>query len=210
MPAFQRIPSNTTNVVTATDRATAVTSLLMGAAPNAVNVGNAPLIWPQISKFDTDNNTSFNVIADPQFLWTQLVPLPGETKGFATRSNEISSSDLAAEYVIALAVFADNAVKMRIEAFKRVASTISPLAGTGLDFDLTAGSLDPNTGITTDNKFPYNWQNVRFYSIPVTFGAIQVGSFTSFVFSFEVANYVNNGATNTAGLAFVVDIYQSV
>jgi len=208
---IQRIVSSTGNVVTGANRVAAVTSLLAGGAANAVNVGNAPLIWPQISKFDNDNNTAFNSQPNPQFLWTQPVPLPGETKGFAARSSNIPLSLGAfGEFVIAMAVFADNAVTARIQAVNQAGIVILPVPVTGLDVDLNAGSLNPNTGIFPDNHFPYNWQNVRFYTIPVSFGLLSAALNLSFVFSFEVANYVNNGATNTAGLAFVADIYQSV
>jgi len=207
---LQRIVSSTGNVVTAANRAAAVTSLLAGGAPNAVNVGNAPLIWPQISKFDNDNNAAFNSQPNPQFLWTQPVPLPGETKGFAARSSNIPlSAGVFGEFVIAMAVFADNAVTARIQASSDLSVIIIP-GPSNLNVDLNAGSLNPNTGIFPDNHFPYNWQNVRFYTIPVSFGVLNANLNLSFVFSFEVANYVNNGATNTAGLAFVADIYQSI
>jgi hypothetical protein len=205
---IQRLTSSTSNVVTAGSKAAAVTALLGGAAPNTVNVGNAPLIWPQLAKFDNDNNASFAGVANPQFLWSKPVPIPGEIQGFAASSVTIPLTvGVLNNFVIALTVFADNAVTANIQAIDALGLTIVPF--TNLNVDLMAGSLNPLSGISPDNKNPYNWQNVRFYSVPATSGLISVGLSVRLIFSFEVANYVNNGAINTAGLAFAADIYQS-
>ncbi|OPA80180.1 hypothetical protein BVG16_05390 [Paenibacillus selenitireducens] len=204
---IQRLTSSTSNVVAAGSKAAAVTALLGGAAPNSVNVGNAPLIWPQLAKFDNDN-TTFAGAANPQFLWSKPVPIPGEIQGFAASSVTIPLSvGVLNSFVIALTVFADNAVTANIQAIDALGLTIVPF--TNLNVDLMAGSLNPLSGISPDNKNPYNWQNVRFYSVPATSGLISVALDVKFIFSFEVANYVNNGAINTAGLAFAADIYQS-
>lgn len=205
---IQRLTSSTANVVSAPDRATAVNSILAGAAPNVVNVGNAPAIWPQLAKFDNDN-TSFAAAPNPQFVWTQPAFFPGETHGFASVSVTIPLSiGVVNEFLIALTVFADNAVTARIQAVSSLGIDLFPVPG--LDVDLNAGSLNPITGITTDVSNPYNWQNVRFYSIPASLGLININIGVRFVFSFQVTNYLPNGAINTAGLAFAADIYQSI
>ncbi|MGG4395786.1 hypothetical protein ABEX25_15910 [Paenibacillus thiaminolyticus] len=205
---IQRLTSSTTNIVSAADRVTAVNSLLAGAAPNVVNVGNAPLVWPQLAKFDNDN-TSFASAPNPQFVWTQPTFIPGETHGFAAVSITIPLQiGVVNDFLLALTVFADNAVTAHIQAFSSLGINLIPVPG--LDVDLNAGSLNPVTGITTDVANPYNWQNVRFYSIPASLGLITANIGVRFVFSFQVTNYLTNGAINTAGLAFAADIYQNV
>ncbi|WP_019421441.1 hypothetical protein [Paenibacillus sp. OSY-SE] len=204
---IQRLTSSTANVVSAADKATAASLALAGAAPNVVNVGNAPLIWPQLRKFDNDN-TGFAGVADPQAVWTQSTFIPGETHGFAAVSVTVPLTvGILNNFVIALTVFADNAVTARIQAVSTLGVSLFPVPG--LDVDLNAGSLNPVTGITTDVANPYNWQNVRFYSIPASLGLISVAIGVRFVFSFQVTNYLTNGAINTAGLAFSADIYQT-
>ncbi|NMM51818.1 hypothetical protein [Paenibacillus aquistagni] len=204
---IQRLTSLTTNVVAADTRAGAVTALLAGSAPNVVNVGNAPTIWPQPSKFDNDN-TVLAAAPDPQFVWTQNAFIPGETHGFAAASVTIPLTiGVVNDFLIALTVFADNAVTARIQAFSPLSLSLFPVPG--LDVDLQAGSLNPITGITTDVANPYNWQKTRFYSIPASLGLISVALSVTFVFSFQVTNYLTNGAINTAGLSFAADIYQN-
>lgn len=205
---IQRLTSSTTNIVSAADRVTAVNSLLAGAAPNVVNVGNVPLVWPQLAKFDNDN-TSFASAPNPQFVWTQPTFIPGETHGFAAVSITIPLQiGVVNEFLLALTVFADNAVTAHIQAFSSLGINLIPVPG--LNVDLNAGSLNPVTGITTDVANPYNWQNVRFYSIPASLGLITANIGVRFVFSFQVTNYLTNGAINAAGLAFAADIYQNV
>lgn len=203
---IQRLTSQTTNVVAANTRADAVNFLLSGGAPNVVNVGNAPAIWPQPSKFDNDN-TVLAAAPNPQFLWTQNAFIPGETHGFASVSTTIPLSvGVANDFLIALTVFADNAVTARIQAVSSLGINLFPVPG--LDVDLVAGSLDPTTGVTTDTQFPYNWQKTRFYSIPASLGILSIAIGVRFVFSFQVTNYLTNGPINTAGLLFAADIYQ--
>lgn len=205
---IQRIVSSTTNVVTAPTSATAATLALAGAAPNVVNVGNAPRIWPQIAKFDNDNGP-FAAVPNPQFIWSQATFVPGETHGFATVSAAIPLTiGVAADFVIAMAVFADNAVVAQIQAFSPLQISLFPVPG--LNVPLIGGSLDPTTGLTTDVANPYNWQNVRFYTIPASLGLISLALSVQFVFQFQVTNYFTTGAVNTAGLSFIADIYQSL
>ncbi|MEQ7053136.1 hypothetical protein ABN764_21065 [Paenibacillaceae sp. P-4] len=204
---IQRLVSSTTNVVTAADGATAAALALSGAAPNVVNVGNAPKIWPQLAKFDNDN-TVFAAVPNPEFVWSQPTFIPGETHGFAAVSATIPLSvGIINDFLISLTVFADNAVTASILAFSPLAISLFPVPGLGVP--LHAGSLDPTTGLTTDVANPYNWQNVRFYSIPASLGLISVALSVKFVFAFQVTNYFTTGAVNTAGLAFAADIYQS-
>lgn len=204
---IQRIVSSTTNVVTAPDIGTAASLALAGAAPNVVSVGNAPKIWPQLAKFDNDN-TFFSTSPNPEFVWSQATFVPGETHGFAVASATIPLSiGVVNDFVIALTVFSDNAVTATILAYDALSLVLLPTPG--LSFPLTAGSLDPTTGLTTDVVNPYNWQNVRFYTIPASLGLISVALSLKFVFAFQVTNYFTTGAVNTAGLSFVADIYQS-
>lgn len=204
---IQRLVSSTTNVVTAADGATAAALALSGAAPNVVNVGNAPKIWPQLEKF-TNDNTVFASVPNPEFVWSQPTFIPGETHGFAAVSVTIPLSvGIINDFLISLTVFADNAVTASILAFSPLAFSLFPVPGLGVP--LTGGSLDPTTGLTTDVANPYNWQNVRFYSIPASLGLISVALSVKFVFAFQVTNYFTTGAVNTAGLAFAADIYQS-
>lgn len=204
---IQRITSSTANVVTAPTNIAAAALALSGAAPNVVNVGNAPKIWPQLQKFDNDN-TLFAAVPNPQFVWSQPTFIPGETHGFATVSATIPLTvGIVNDFLITLTLFADNASTATIQAFSPLTVSFFPVPGLG--FTLTDGSLDPNTGLTTDVANPYNWQNVRFYSIPASLGLITVALNVQFVFSFQVTNYFTNGAINTAGLAFAADIYQS-
>ncbi|MBG9736806.1 hypothetical protein [Paenibacillus alvei] len=204
---IQRLSSSTANVVSAPDRATAAALALAGAPGNVVNVGNAPLIWPELRKFDNDN-TIFAAVPDPQAVWPTPVFTPGESFGFAAVSITIPLSiGIFNDFLIALTVFADNAVTARIQAVSTLGISLFPVPG--LDVDLTAGSLNPVTGITTDVANPYNWQKVRFYSIPASLGLINISLGVRFVFSFQVTNYLTNGAINTAGLSFNADIYQA-
>lgn len=205
---IQRLVSSTTNVVAAADSATAVNLALTGAAPNVVDVGNAPRVWPQLAKFDNDN-TLFGTAPNPQFVWSQPTFVPGETHGFAVVSAIIPLQvGIINDFIISLTVFADNAVTASIQAYSPLTISFFPVPG--LDVPLTAGSQDPITGLTTDVVNPYNWQNVRFYSIPASLGLISVALSVQFVFSFQVTNYFTIGDVNPAGLAFAADIYQSL
>lgn len=205
---IQRLVSSTTNVVTAADATTATVLALSGAAPNVVNVGNAPKIWPQLAKFDNDN-TVFAAVPNPEFVWSQPTFIPGETHGFAAASVTIPLTvGIINDFLISLTVFADNAVTAAIIPFSPLSFSLFPVPG--LSFPLTAGSLDPTTGLTTDVANPYNWQNVRFYSIPASLGLISVALSVRFAFAFQVTNYFTTGAVNTAGLSFAADIYQSL
>ncbi|MDK8181205.1 hypothetical protein [Paenibacillus sp. UMB4589-SE434] len=204
---IQRLTSLTTNVVSAADGAAAFALALSGAAPNVVNVGNAPGIWPELRKFDNDN-TVFAAAPDPQAVWSQAAFIPGETHGFAAASLTIPLTvGIINDFLIALTVFSDNAVIANIQAFSPLGISLFPVPGLGVN--LTAGSLDPNTGLTTDIAPPYNWQKVRFYSIPASLGLISVALSVRFIFTFQVTNYFTTGAVNTAGLSFAADIYQS-
>lgn len=205
---IQRLSSSTANVVSAPTKVAAVTSLLSGGVPNTVNVGNAPKIWPQLAKFDNDNSV-FAGVPNPQFLWSQPVPVPGETRGFAVASAPVLLTlGLFNEFLINMTVFADNAVTARIDGINLIGITLIPIPG--LNVDLVAGSNNPATGLTTDIANPYNWQNVRFYSNIASLGIVTIAINMQFIFSFEVTNYFTTGAVNTAGLAFNADIYQNL
>lgn len=197
--------------------AQAVANLLAGAIPNTVNVGNAPLIWPSLNKYVNDNNSAipvstgvnipFNAVPDPQFLWSELAPTPGEMRGFATISNPVALEvGQDNNFVIYLSAFADNAQTAMITVVDAATHAVIPTATTGVT--LIDGSLDPATGATTDVANPYNWQKIRTYSTPIALGVIGAAQSVKFVISFDVTNYVDHGGINTAGIAFFADIYQ--
>lgn len=215
----QRLTSQTTNTVFAATQAQAVSSLLAGALPNTVNVGNAPLIWPSLNKYINDNNDApafttipeqpFAAVAEPQFLWSSLTPAPGESLGFAAMTSPILiDANTQAEFVLFLAAFADNAHTVRVDIVN--AQTLVPIPTADTSVSLLDGSLSPVTGVTTDTSNPYNWQKIRYYSIPITLTPVPADQLIRFVISFEVSNYLDNGPINTAGLAFVADFYQFV
>ncbi|PYI52129.1 hypothetical protein [Paenibacillus flagellatus] len=209
----QRIVSRTNNVTTAPTVAEAV-ALLSGGAANVVDVGNAAAgLYPQLAKFAGDNNPVFASSPDPQVLWSQPTFVPGERRAFATVSLPIPvllALGLTANFIISMAVFSDNAVEARIQSFSNALLSL-PIIPTPnvLNAPLTAGNIaNPDASMTVDNAFPYNWQNIRFYTIPVNLSGIALLSSVSFLFTFDVLNYVSNGALNTAGLSFIIDIYQ--
>jgi hypothetical protein len=205
---IQRITSQTTNVVGVSgNRTDAITALTGGTLPNVISVGNTPLIWPELRKYDNDNST-FSTVPDPEFIWTTN-PQPGDVRAFAVSSEPIPVTiGVGQDFVINLAVFTDNAHNVQIDSLNAGSLVIVPT--TNLGVTLTDGSMDVNTG-TTEIIPPFNWQFVRYYSIPVSLGAVFIGLNVQFVFSFEAVNYSDPAtlAENPAGLAFVADIYQS-
>ncbi|TBL68553.1 hypothetical protein [Paenibacillus thalictri] len=204
---IQRITSRTTNVVGAANRATAIASVLANQPGNTVNVSGAYPNWPSLTPYTNDNNTSFSGITPPQTIWTVNPPLPGTTQGFAVRSVSIplSVSLLGADFVFNVAVFADNAHNLQIQAYNAVSLELFTMSN--LNVILNDGSLALDSSFTTDSTKPYNWQQVRYYTITGSTGAIAVALGVFFVISFEVANYDTNKGLNTAGLSFVTDIY---
>ncbi|RCW50891.1 hypothetical protein [Paenibacillus prosopidis] len=201
--SIQRVVSSTTTTVTAIDRATAVSNLLAGTPPNVVNVGNSGP-WPEIVKYTNDNNTAFAGTPDPQIIWSQASPLSGESRGFAAQSVVIPLSvGIINNFLISLAVFADNAHLSRIQVVNDVGVFLVPQP-TGLDVDLLDGPMN----VFTMEPPPFSWQRVRYYTIPVSLGLISVPTSVRLIFSFTVANYIQPDAgNNPAGLAFIADIY---
>ncbi|RAP76804.1 hypothetical protein [Paenibacillus montanisoli] len=203
----QRITSQTSNVVFAANEATAIANALDGDPGNTVAVSNPFPFWPSINKYDNDNNNPFNAVSNPVYVWSETPADPGESFGFAVRSNSIPLSlALGNEYLIALAVVSDNAHQVTISAYN--AATLGLIATqTNLNFSLADGPLA--TG-TTELSPPFGWQKVRFYTIPANLGvAVGVSLDIFFVISFTAVNYSSNGPDNPAGLAFIADIYQS-
>jgi hypothetical protein len=200
---IQRVVSRTTTTVAAIDRATAVSNLAGGNPPNVVNVGNQGP-WPEIVKFTNDNNTAFNGAPDPQFIWSQASFVSAESRGFAAQSDLIPLSvGIINNFLISLAVFADNAHLSRIQVVNDLGVFLVPQP-TGLDVDLLDGTLN----VLTIESPPFNWQRVRYYTIPVSLGLISVLTNVRFIFSFTVVNYIQpDGGSNPSGLSFIADIY---
>lgn len=200
---IQRVVSSTTNTVAAIDRATAVSNLLAGSSSNVVNVGNIGG-YPEIVKYTNDNNTAFGGTTDPQIIWSQIPTVSGESHGFAVQSDLIPLSvGIINSFLISLAVFCDNAHLSRIQIVNDLGVFLVPQP-TGLDVDLLDGSLN----IFTAETLPYNWQRVRYYTIPVSLGTITAATNVRFVFSFSAVNYnIDPSLPNPAGLAFIADIY---
>lgn len=201
---IQRVVSSTTNTVAAIDRATAVSNLLAGNPPNVVNVGNILGNYPEIVKYTNDNNTAFGSTPDPQIIWSQTPIVSGESHGFAAQSDVIPLSvGIVNNFLISLAVFSDNAHLSRIQIVNDLGVFLAPQP-TGLDVDLLDGSLN----ILTVETPPFNWQRVRYYTIPVSLGLIAVSTNVRFVFSFTAVNYNHDPSLpNPAGHAFIADIY---
>ncbi|KAA2301321.1 hypothetical protein FY526_25625 [Clostridioides difficile] len=102
--------------------------------------------------------------------------------------------------MINLTAFADNAMEAQIDLVDATTNTI--ISTPPLGVLLLDGSMDP-TPVVLD--FPFNWQNIRFYSIPT--GPLPAGEYKVIV-SFTVVNYLQYMSyPDPAGLSFVADVY---
>ncbi|TBL68603.1 hypothetical protein [Paenibacillus thalictri] len=205
---IQRITSNTSTVFGAANRAAAIAGVLTGMGGNTVNVSGAYPNWPSLAKYTNDNST-FSGVADPQTVWTSNPPVAGQTQGFAVRSNTVTLAVPRPLFVLSVAVFADNAHTLEIQSY--VAGSLNQYSIiTNLGVELMDGPLPLNSSFTTDAVRPYNWQNLRYYSVLAsTEEVIEQPIDIFFVFSFEGVNYDTNQGINTAGLSFVANIYGS-
>jgi hypothetical protein len=189
-----RIVSDDT-VVVRDSAAEAVQALLDGAPSNAVVTGMVNPSWPVLLQFNSPNNGDFTKVPNPQYIWDEIsTNHPGKRLGFA-KSIPISARN-GVSYVLHLFVLGDNAIKARAQLF----SVKTPTE----QLDITDGflldsSFDPSSGATTP---PFEWQNVRYYSI--AFQNTSEGE--QVIVSFEVQNY-NAGDFNPGMLMFVADLY---
>lgn len=209
---LQRIISGPLTV-TADTRINAVNSIISGTYTSAVVVNNYYKIWPQLFKFSNDNNnlpgretpsTPFNAVPDPSFIWdTQSFNMTGgETRGFAALSQGFSVIRKTC-FLVNLVSFADNAHRAQIDLLKMDAAP-HIVQSQNLGVLLEDGSMDPLTGWSEKQNI-YNWQNVRFYSIP--FCITEPGDY-KIIISFDVVNYSGPQiAVNPAGISFCADIY---
>ena len=211
---FVRLRSNPSTVYLGVDREQ--------AASNAANNRNltADLVrrfirWPSLEKFDNDTPTfspsPFSDVPNPRYIWdTPSRPGQMEAFGIATRPFTVRSGR-GNSFIIFLTAFADNAMRAKIELYRRnsngfyVKTVPQP---TGLDdFVMVAGSSNPSTGRTEDP--PFNWQDVSYYSTLFTIG--RSGTY-KIVISFDATNYFlpPEATENPAGIQFVSDIYRLI
>lgn len=192
---FQRIVSDASVYVRET-RDEAVAAALAGVDPSgSVTYGNMLNVWPAIAKYDAPNNDPFNLVDNPQYIWSDTNCVPSERLAFAKVCNVLPrNTDLA----IFLATFADNAHTTHIELYTNDELTFS------ISNELVAGNMSANT----EESPPFNWQNVRFYTNKFTTPNVPLSTF-KLVLSFEVQNYVSTmGNDKTpAGLMFLADLY---
>lgn len=211
---FTRLISNSNTVYLGVDREQA-------ASNAANNTGfNADLVsryfrWPALEKFDNDTPTfspsPFSNISNPRYIWdTPTSPGQMESFGIASRSFTVSSGR-ASSFIVFLDAFADNAMRAKIELYRRNSAGFYVKAvpqPNGLDnFVMIAGSSNPSAGLTEDA--PFNWQDIRYYSTLFTVGT--PGTY-KIVISFDATNYFlpPSGTANPAGIQFVSDIYRLI
>ncbi|MGE6669486.1 right-handed parallel beta-helix repeat-containing protein [Paenibacillus xylanexedens] len=193
----QRLSSSTTNVYVAADRDTAVAAANLGTGTLAVEVAQFPL-WSILTEFNNDNNPVFGAVPNPVIVW-DATTAPGQVFGFAAATDSFTFS-AAGEVLINLTAFADNAMEAQIDLVDATTNTI--ISTPPLGVLLLDGSMDP-TPVVLD--FPFNWQNIRFYSIPT--GPLPAGEYKVIV-SFTVVNYLQYMSyPDPAGLSFVADVY---
>ena len=196
----QRLVSNGTSVFIAADRTAAVAAAISGSGTLATVVPRY-VAWPGLERLTNDNNSFFAPFGEPQCIW-DTTATDGQTRGFATASNPFTLTGTS-ELAVSLAAFADNALEAQIDLVDAATSAI--VSAPPLGVLLTDGSMDPASGTTTDINPPFNWQNIRFYS--VNSGAIPAGTY-KVVVSFRGVNYNRaSGTVNPAALAFVADVY---
>lgn len=202
---LERIVSSPANVFIADTRELAVQSAIAGSGIHAVNIPRT-VIWPTLERFTNDNGAFpiFNpAVQDPDFVWSSTTR-SSQSLGLAASSTVYTFSQ-STGVDINVTVFADNALQMQIDLVN--ADTNAVISSPPLGTLLNDGSMNPATGVTIERpSFPYNWQNIRFYSIST--GAIPAGRY-KLILSFTVVNYEQfPGLGNPASLAFDADIHQ--
>jgi hypothetical protein len=207
MALLERIVSSPSNVFMAATRQVAVQNAIIGVGTNPVSVPRDK-VWPTLQRYINDNAgfVTYNPspAQDPEFIWDSSAT-DGQSLGFAVSSNEYSFST-SINFDISVVAFADNAHNLQIDLVDATSNTVISTLPLGLQLD--DGSMDPATGVTVETTdFPYNWQNIRFYSIST--GALPAGTYKIIV-SFTAVNYDQfPGFPNPAAVAFVADIFFS-
>jgi hypothetical protein len=202
---LERIVSTAVNVFVADTRELAVQAAIAGLGIHAVNVPRT-VIWPTLERFTNDNGAFpiYNPSAqNPDFVWSSSTQ-SSQSLGLAASSSVYTFSQNTS-IDINVTAFADNAMQMQIDLVN--ADTNLVISSFPLGTLLNDGNMNPATGVTIEQPFfPYNWQNVRFYSVST--GIIPAGRY-KLILSFTVVNYEQfPGLDNPAALAFDADIHE--
>jgi YVTN family beta-propeller protein len=203
---LERIVSSSSNVYVADNQSDAINAAITGNGELATPVPRF-LLWPTLQRYTNDNNTFVNysppVPQDPDYVWAATTTTP-QLKSFAVSSLPYNFNQ-DVNFDIFLVAFADNAMQAQIDLVDATTNTI--ISTLPLGTLLTDGFMDPATGVTTETTIPYNWENIRYYTINT--GTFPPGNY-KFVVSFNVVNYDNSPKEpNPAALAFNVDISSS-
>lgn len=218
---FQRLISNGSTVFVGVDREDAEINAANGTGGKASIVPRLSATWPALKKYDNDvapgSPSPFNSVPNPEYIWQPPIT-DGQTAAFAIASDSFTANGVeVVRMSVNLAAFADNAMETKITLFERKADTTFAkveIQPNGLnDYILISGT--PNTPATGLTEFmPFNWQNIRVYSTFFAAAAIDLANprVLKVVISFEPTNYLPSilGATNPAGLQFIVDLYKDV
>lgn len=205
MGLLERIVSSPMNVFVAATREEAVQAAISGLGTRAVPVDRQN-VWPTIQRYVNDNGSfvTYNpATQDPEYIWSSVTQ-NAQSLGFAVSSAAYTFSQ-STSFDINVTAFADNAHSTQIDLVNAATGTI--ISSGPLGVLLEDGSLLPSAGTTVEtNNYPYNWQNIRSYSIST--GALPTGSYRIIV-SFIAVNYDQYPTipTNPAALAFMVDIF---
>ncbi|MCF8563268.1 hypothetical protein LLE49_00725 [Alicyclobacillus tolerans] len=203
---FERLLSNARSTYVAHTRARAIEFALAGGVAHTatrVDRASSDFLWPRLEPFTNDNETLTNVPPArkrPQYIWGSTTTA-GQTLYFAMASGTINPTG-SSDIVVFLTAFADNALNARVDLYDITNGTHTSLS----DGVLHDGNVTNPANFET--QFPYNWQNIRFYSINGTFPS--PSHLYKVVVSFEVLNYDQldlPGYVNPAALQFVTDIY---
>lgn len=183
--------SSSTTVVAMTK--TAAKDAALGITPSifAQNIGNLPLVWPELMDYSPTNAT---LTGNPEIIWEDSSAAPGELRFFA---QAFEVEDISAHIMVS-SVFADNAHRLYVEEYDALGNLVQEISPVG---GLVDGPMVP----TTVETAPYNWQKLRLYS--KVFYPSGVGNFV--VITVEALNYNSDGPINPAGVSFVADVYRA-
>ncbi|MEB3100420.1 hypothetical protein [Ferviditalea candida] len=203
MTLLERIVSNPANVYVANTREDALAAAISGSGTAAIEITRDPT-WPTLEQFTNDNSQFLKYNPGPQnptYVWDHTTS-SAQRREFAAATNAYTFQQ-STNVTISMAAFADNAMQAQIDLVDASAGTI--ISSKPLGVLLQGGSMDPVTGVTVEKpQFPYNWQNIRFYSVST--GTIPAGKY-QIVFSFSAVNYDQYpGRANPAALSFQADV----
>jgi hypothetical protein len=201
---LERIVSSPDNVFVSDTRENAVHAAIVGAGVRPIKVSRS-VIWPVLLQFANDNSNFTAVNPSPQapdFVWASGTG-DAQTLGFAVSSFTYTFSQ-SSSLDINVNVFADNALQMQLDLVN--ADTNAIISTPPLGKLLNDGSMAPAAGVTIETTFfPYNWQNIRFYSIST--GPLPAGRYR-IILSFAAVNYDQfPNLPNPAALAFATDVH---